>query len=281
MSFPGTDLLHSALSVLRRGVMRVRHVTASVNETPIIVLGNQKSGTSAIAHLLADYGALSKTVDIPPLWGYRGLSVMRRDPSFARIVADHPYFFSTDLFKEPMMTFFPEQVAERFPNATYVFVARDPRANIRSLLDSRGLPGHRTTLRDEDRQHLSASRTLLDADGWQISADSYIELLAKRWLRAIEGLRILQQKTPDCLLLRYEDFTAEKYDCIHRTATTLDLPKRGTIADKLDVAFQPRGDHRDKDWETFFGSDNLSIITTVCGEEMERLGYDRSRRSPY
>ena len=41
---------------------------ATINETPIIVLGNQKSGTSAIAHLLADYGGLSRTIDIPPLW---------------------------------------------------------------------------------------------------------------------------------------------------------------------------------------------------------------------
>ena len=38
-----------------------------VRQHPIIVLGNQTSGTSAIVHLLADYGGLSKTIDIPPL----------------------------------------------------------------------------------------------------------------------------------------------------------------------------------------------------------------------
>ena len=51
-----------------------KNLFAVINENPIIVLGNQKSGTSAIAHLLADYGGLSRTIDIPPcgcLWYLR------------------------------------------------------------------------------------------------------------------------------------------------------------------------------------------------------------------
>lgn len=49
-----------------------------------------------------------------------------------------------------MMTFFSEQVVEHFPNTKYVFIARDPRNNIRSLLDSRDLPGDRSALRNGD-----------------------------------------------------------------------------------------------------------------------------------
>ncbi len=281
MSLPGADIAHSAVSTLKGILYRVRHLTASVNERPIIVVGNQKSGTSAIAHLLADYGALSKTVDIPPLWGYNGLDVMRGDLNFDQIVHDYPYFFSKDLLKEPMMTFFPEQVVARFPTAKYVFVARDPRANIRSLLDSRHLPGDRKTLREEDRQHLSPARTLLDGEAWQIPADNYIELLAKRWVRAIQGLRSLRSSTSKCLLIKYEDFVEEKYQCVRRAASALNISERSDISEKLDVAFQPRGSHRGENWEAFFGQENLSLITTICGDEMDQLGYDRSQRRPY
>lgn len=72
-----------------------------MNETPIIVMGNQKSSTSAIAHLLADYGALSKTADIPPPRGYCGLDVMRGHSSFAQIVDEYPYFFRRTCLRSP------------------------------------------------------------------------------------------------------------------------------------------------------------------------------------
>jgi hypothetical protein len=168
---------------------------------------------------------------------------------------------------------------ERFPDAKYVFIARDPRNNIRSLLDSRGLPGDRSALRNEDTQHLSSSRTLLNGEAWQISADNYIELLSKRWVRAIQGLHTLRKAPSDCLLIKYEDFLSEKYDCIRRAAPRLDIPEREDISSKLDVAFQPRGSHRDADWIDFFGSRNLSIINAVCEEEMVTMGYDPSESS--
>jgi len=244
----------------------------SVNETPIIVLGNQKSGTSAISHLLADYGDLSKTIDIPPLWGYRGLEVMQ-EQTFPQVVESHPYWFSSDLIKEPMMTFFSEQVAERFPAAKYVFIVRDPRDNIRSLLDSRDLPGNRSHLRPEDVEHLSSSRSLLDSDAWGISAETYIELLAKRWVLAVQNLSRLQEITSAVQVVKYEHFNQDKMATISETASSLDIPERNDISSKLDVAFQPRGSHRDVDWKSFFGPHNLQTINRICSEQMSNLNY--------
>ena len=104
----GTALVRSVLSRLQRGLMWVRHRTASVNEALIIMMGNQKSGTSAIAHLL---GRLRRTLQNGRYSAPVGIPRPRRDarPSlFRQIVNEYPYFFSTDLFKEPMMTFFSE-----------------------------------------------------------------------------------------------------------------------------------------------------------------------------
>ena len=112
---------------------------------------------------------------------------------------------------------------ERFPDAKYVFIARDPRNNIRSLLDSRGLPGDRSALRNEDTQHLSSSRTLLNGEAWQISADNYIELLSRRWVRAIQGLHTLRKAPSDCLLIKYEDFYLKNTTAsagLHRGSTS-------------------------------------------------------------
>jgi hypothetical protein len=253
--------------------MRIRHWMASVNESPILVLGNQKSGTSAIGHLLADYGGLSKTIDIPVLWGYRGLEVMTGTRRFADVVRNNAYFFSTDVIKEPMMTFFPDQVAERFPEGHYIFIVRDPRANIRSLLDSRGLPGDRSTLRPEDTQHLSAGRTLLDDDAWQIPAENYVGLLARRWNRAVEGAITLNSRVSCFQLVKYEDFVDDKYASIQRIASALGIQERQDISERLDQHYQPRGPNRGVDWGDFFGAENLSRINNLCAKNMSRLGY--------
>ena len=65
---------------------KVRGLVAEVHVAPVIVMGNAKSGTSAIAHLLADACCLSKTIDIPPLWSPNAQAIMRGELKFADVV---------------------------------------------------------------------------------------------------------------------------------------------------------------------------------------------------
>lgn len=94
-----------------------------VNPGPVIVLGNQKAGTSAIAHLLADHCGLSKTVDIPELWPPAMLRILSGRETLGAFARRHPRPFSRDLIKEPHLTFLHPQLKDLCPRARYVFVA--------------------------------------------------------------------------------------------------------------------------------------------------------------
>ena len=262
---------------MNRLISFFRNRFARVQERPIIVLGNQKSGTSAIAHLLADFSGLSKTIDIPPLWPPVSVQIMRGDIDFASIVERHRAYFSTELIKEPAMTFFVDQVLVRFPESKYVFVIRDARDNIRSLLNSRKLPGHLKTLEEHHLAALSPRRVTVNARVWGVGEnESYIGVLAHRWTKAIDNYLLYSDRM---ILARYEDFIQDKVGFIARLAERIGLSQKSDISDKVDVQYQPRG-NREISWEEFFGKENLMRIEQICGERMQQFGYVRSCESP-
>lgn len=244
---------------------------ATVNNSPIIVIGNQKSGTSAIAHLLADFGELSKTIDIPPLWSPVAIKIMHGQSNFTKIVRRHRFYFSTELIKEPEMTFFIDQVISTFPKAKYIFVVRDPRDNIRSLLNRINVPGH---LKEIDKISFSAVlpsyRVMLDASIWGgKQTENYIEALAHKWNRAVDSYLCYKDRMA---LAKYEDFLNDKYRFIAKLAKQLGVLEKIDISDRLEVQYQPRG-NRSISWKDFFGMENLMRIERICNSRMKEFGY--------
>lgn len=256
---------------IRRQWRFVQNRTGKVNHAPIIVLGNQKSGTTAIAALLAHHAGLSVTLDIPALW--RGVEVDIREGrrSLATIVKKRRVAFRRDVIKEPYLSFMYPSVRETFPAARYVTVVRDPRDNIRSVLNRLNLPGH---LHDVDREPLS--------DRWQRWFDpravglehaTYIEVAATRWNIAADTYL----RNPQCVVLaRYEDFIADKVTFIATLADRVGLRHAAGIDHLVDVQFQPRG-QRALHWQKFFGNANLETIESLCGDRMKELGYGPSQ----
>jgi len=255
----------AALEHLKR---RLRGLFARVEPQPILVLGNQKSGTSAVAHLLADLCGLSKTIDVEPLWDAKGHAVMQGRARFADVVRRHPRCFSTQLVKEPMMTFFADQVLERFPDAPVVFVVRDPRDNLRSLLNRRGLPGDLEELTPELRASLGGHVTV-DPEVWGGAGENYVGVLAHRWNLATDAYLAHAERME---LVRYEDFLSDKLGTLERLARCVGRAPLHDVSARLDLDFQPRGD-RDARWPSFFGPRNLARIEGICGGRMERMGY--------
>lgn len=249
-----------------------RKLRCSPRERPIIVVGNQKSGTSAIAHLLADFGGLSKTVDIRALWPPTGNAIMDGRESFHRVVSRNPCAFASELFKEPMMTFFLDQVITRFPEARVVFVVRDPRDNIRSLFNRRDLPGDLAELPEEVFEEVHQGRIVVDSDVWGGQDTNYVGVAALRWNRAF---RAYNRWSHRLALIRFEDFLEDKYATIRQLANRLGVRQKMDIADRLDVQYQPRG-NREVDWETFFGETNLRRIEGICLDGLERFDYPRT-----
>lgn len=261
--------LSSGLDLLQRYALTP---FVRANEDAIIVLGNSKSGTTVIAALLAEYGRLSVTLDFwPRLRRPETLAAVHSGAlPFDRFVRRFRADFARDVVKDPHLTFLYPQLSERFPGARFVMVVRDPRANIRSILNRLKLPGDLPDIGPDDYRSMRPLWEGILKSPWLNVEGSYVERLAGRWA---SGARVYLQNRGAIELIRYEDFVADKMGAIAGLATRLDVENRGRIEGKLDTRFQPPGD-RTVGWREFFGDRNLAAIERLTEPEARALGYD-------
>lgn len=251
---------------------------ARPNEQAIMVLGNSKSGTTVIAALLAAYGQLSVTLDFwPRLRRPETLAAVHSGAMpFAQFVHRFRADFARDVVKDPHLTFLYPRLRDRFPRAQFVMVMRDPRDNIRSILNRLDLPGD---LEDIGPEAYRTMRPLWEAilkSPWlPVEGSTYIERLASRWAL---GAGVYLEHEDAIELIRYEDFVADKKGAIAGLADRLDVRRTGSIEPRLDTRFQPPGD-RSVGWLEFFGPANLDAIERICRAEARALGYTVSRRN--
>lgn len=242
------------------------------NEAPVWVLGHHKSGTTAVAGLLAEMTHTTATLDLVR-------EVVR--PSFDQLasgelslddfVARNRVELAADIVKVPQLTFFHDQLKERWPASPFVLVVRDPRRNIRSILDRLGAPGtDPDAARDQRHRNDAGWRLTLDSS-WLGIHGSVLETLAQRWNRCAD---VFLQHPDEVRLVRYEDFVADKEGVI--TALAADVGLVVVAEGRVDRAFQPAGARRGVEPVEFFGSENLATIERICGERMAALGYDVS-----
>lgn len=238
-------------------------------ETPIIILGNQKSGTTAIASLLADYGGLTKTLDIPEIWSNEQ-ALHDGTLSFQTFVESHQHRFSTQVVKEPCLTFLYEQCLASFPSSPYIFIIRHPADNIRSILDRLKIPGNKDYIDFNDYAMNETWSYVMNGQLLAINHDHYIARLAMRWVIAAE---VYLQNKENMKLVRYEDFMGNKYETIQRLAEGLGVKERTDIESLLNVQYQPLGENRENSMFDFFDEENLSVIFDVCRSYMKYFDY--------
>lgn len=250
-----------------------RRRTARIHPNPVFVLGNQKSGTSAIAALLGEATGLSYTIDILCL--YEGLEerLLQGAATFDEVIYRGRYYFSKDIVKDPGLTFFYNEIALRFPESKRVFVLRDPRQNIRSILNRLKLPGNLDDLSAEQWQALKQEfpgwYPVLEGSLAGHQGSTYIETLALRCQRVFQLYQIHQT---NCIPVHYEAFNQDKVQTIHNLASQLGLTVTQSIDHVKDKQFQPKG-NTDITLEAFFGADNLKCIEAICQREMIAMGY--------
>lgn len=268
--------LSGGLDVLERYVATP---FARPNEDAIIVLGNSKSGTTVIAALLAEYGRLSVTLDFwPRLRRPETLAAVHSGAlPFDRFVHRFRADFARDVVKDPHLTFLYPQLSRRFPRARFVMVMRDPRDNIRSILNRLGLPGDLDDIGpDEYRGMRPLWEGILKSPWLPVEGSSYVERLASRWALGA-GVYLDHEETIE--LIRYEDFVEDKMGAMAELAERLGVAARsGRIEEKLDTRFQPPGD-RSVGWLEFFGRGNLAAIERICRDAAGALGYMGERRN--
>jgi hypothetical protein len=249
----------------------LRTLFAAVHPSPIIILGNQKSGTTAIAALLAEMTGLSATLDLKKEMKNPVIDKIKTgELSMDEFVRMNKLDFSRDIIKEPSLSPFYRELAERFPEARFVMVIRDPRDNIRSILNRLRLPGSLTDLGGAHRSEITRAWELIIDGRWLgLGGDNYIEMLAARWDYIAD---LYLDNAGRMVLLRYEEFTRDKVAALDGLAAALGLEKKRDVSRRVDVQFQPAGD-RSVRWGEFFGTDNLSRIERICSQRMKKLGY--------
>lgn len=242
------------------------------NTEPIIVLGNQKSGTTVVAALLGAAADLQATLDLQSEVARPTLHRVRLgELSFEEVVASCGPDFAAPLIKEPNLTFYVDELDRFFDAPRYVFVVRDPRDNVRSILDRLSISGKARALSDAAWAEMPPGwRWILD-NAWQgIPAEDHVESLARRWVRAAD---VYFDNRDRMRLVRYEDFLADKTGTITRLAEDLGVSAGRPIDHLVDVQYQPKGD-RDVSWDEFFGPGNRERIERICRARMRDLGYD-------
>jgi len=267
---------------LNKHVLREQMLSllSTPHPSPLFIFGNQKSGTSAIANLLA---ALTGQRLIADFAGarepYMG-RLLRGEMPICDFVSANRWAFSAPIVKEPSLTFVADGLMDHFAVDRAVFIIRDPWANIRSILNRLQLRGDADfPVQTEIRKINRSWQSILRGQDLELAAAHFVTILARRWLRAVEICDALGSRAA---IVRYEDFNRGKIAAIGELAGKLNLPVRNNIAAIADHQFQPRG--QTGDLAEFFGP-NLKRINDICAEKARRFGYDAPssalRAAPY
>ena len=265
------------LAVARRGVGGILRAGPCVwlrNREPIFFLGNQKSGTTAIAAMTAAFAGRPVALDLRREQSCPSVdAVLREEITISRFIALNWRDFRQPLIKEPDLTLLWPKLRSFYPRAKYVYIVRDPRDNIRSILNRVEIQGNLNELPPASIEHLTPGWIAV-IDGRNVPKKSvhYIERLALRWNWMNDLYRQFQSST---VLIRYEDFINDKSNEIARLANAVGLEERADISHLLDRQYQMRG-NRSVNWYEFFGS-NLEKIEVTCREYLMAFGYTAPR----
>lgn len=252
---------------------------ARVHPEPIIIIGNQKSGTTAIASLLGEATGQSVTIDMfhlinkkEPFYRESLYKLYSQSLNLNSFIEKKAFYFSTKIIKEPELTFFYESLTEIFPRAKFVFVVRDPRDNIRSILNRLDIPGNLPSIEKEYTDKLQetiAWQLIVQGECPKIAGKNYIERLSNRWNMASD---IYLHNKANIVIIRYEDFVKNKVSSINHLAEKVGLEMINDISEKVNIQYQPRGNHNIS-IKAFFGKENLKIINTCCEDKMKKFSY--------
>ena len=199
---------------------------------------------------MAELTNLSATIDLKnefPIPTYP--QVLQGQLPFAQFLQNYELDFSRDIVKEPNLTLLYPELVKSFPKAKFVFVLRDPRDNIRSILNRLKIPGNLSELNPEHCQKVTPAWDLIINNHWLgLKGENYIEMLAARWNLMTDTFLNNREQM---VLVRYEAFLKDKLGELTRLAKKLELTPVNDITHRLDVQFQKPG-NRDINWRDFF-----------------------------
>lgn len=248
-----------------------------VSQTPAaFITGMPKSGTTAVVRLMGLCAGAESVSDPFHILDQRGIKY--RDNLFAgrmscvRLMRRHRTVFRGALVKDPNLIFFFNEVRTAYPGATWIATVRDPRDNIRSILNRLGLPGRSELLKDLPSDLGETWRRVLEGRTPSLPGGTVIERLAARWVAVAN---VYRQAATSMVLSRYEDFVVDKEVVIQSLCRAAGLEPVKSISEYVDRQFQPAGD-RSVSWQEFFSPQDLASIDGICGNLLPAFGYRQS-----
>ena len=259
--------------ILRSIVYTFKGIGKRQHPNPVLIIGNQKSGTSAIAALL---GALTKektSIDLI-LSGFKPSLLTqwkKGNISTSRFIKYHISDFASKIIKEPHLSVFYKEISSYYNECQIVMVVRNPFDNIRSILDRLNIKGNMESLDHNEYKKVFHSWKLLFDNSWiGGEREQYIEVLAERW--NIITTTFLENKD-NIILIKYEDFINNKELTIDKLAKTLNIEAKSKISHLVNKQYQPRGKQKNMDIKEFFGEKNYNRIKDICKNNMNKLSY--------
>lgn len=241
---------------------------------PVFVLGNQKSGTTAIARLLSAASGSSYSHDMFFRRGWDDVDALHDGRlGVPDLVRRGPAEFTRGVIKDPDLTFHAGALADAFPQARFLVVVRDPARTVKSILERLAIPGDLDDLPPHTLAGNPLWASVFAAGPLGLPGGSHIDVLAQRWTRSVACREELSALGREPVTVRYEDFLADKAGVLGDLCARLDLPAAVDVSALLDRQFQPRGTSRPV--EEFFGAANLERIRRWTADAGNALGYPR------
>ena len=283
ISFVKLNSIKASITLIYSTLTRIKNQyllkNGAIYPSPIIVLGNQKSGTTVIAALLSK--ATRKTVAIDPWFQIQNkldiesqINLQQRlyenSSKFNNFIEQNNQYFYFEVIKEPNFTFLYEDVKKCFPEAKFIFINRDPRDNIRSILNRLKIPGNIRQLSDRQLNSMTLGwKLVMEGKYPSVPGDNYIERLAYRWNVAADNYL---KNSDSMIYVTYEEFLENKKAKINLLAEEIGLKIKRDISKELDIQYQPKGNNN-LSWSEFFGEENLARINDICGDKIKLFNY--------
>ena len=161
--------------------------------------------------------------------------------------------------KTPRNLFFVDLIAEMFPQARFIYLARDPRAVVRSM----------------NEFEFFSDDSVINAFNWRVAAT--------------EGWELLTTSVPENqrYLLHYESLVADPDTALRDLCRFLDIPFAPQMLDfhkgpraafpetvRTSTIRQPVTDASISKWRSDLSVDEIAAVETICDKPMRRLGYE-------
>jgi len=252
---------------------RIRSLFSAEVENPIIVLGNQKTGTTVIAALIGQASGKQVTLDFMHLYPTLTDRLLSGELSFTDMRRKCRYHMNQQILKEPGLTLFCDDLCLAYPRSKIVLILRDPRENIRSILNRLKLRGDWEQIPEEEMCRLRMTVApewlmVLEGDRFGHAGKNYVDSLARRCAICFNYALANRERFH---IVRYEDFKEDKKNFIEGLCLELELDVSGDIQGLVDVQYQPKG--ASVDHLQFFGEENLACIDAACLKYYKEFDY--------